>query len=219
MREVIARRLTDSFRDVPQFPLTIDLAIDQFMDARVRINAGLEASGVRVTLTDLVIKAVATALRRVPETNASYTPEGIARHRHADVAIAVALDGGLVTPIVRAAETKGLAEIAAETKDLAKRARARKLRPDEFQGRTFTVSNLGMFGIKSFASIISEPQGAILSVGASEKQPVVRNGKLEIATMVTATLTCDHRAIDGVAGARFLQVLANCVADPIAMTI
>jgi pyruvate dehydrogenase E2 component (dihydrolipoamide acetyltransferase) len=140
-------------------------------------------------------------------------------HHHADVAMAVAIDGGLITPIIRAAETKGLAEIATETKDLAARARARKLKPEEFQGGTFSVSNLGMFGIKAFASIINEPQGAILSVGAGEKRAVVRGDAIVVATMMTVTLTCDHRVVDGAIGARWLQAFKAMIEDPITMIV
>ncbi len=147
MRKTIARRLTDSFRDVPHFPLTIDLEIDALLAARAKINAPAGRQGVKVSVNDMVIKAAAVALKRVPEANASYTPEGIAMHTHADIAMAVAIDGGLITPIIRAAETKGLAQIATEVKDLAARAKAEKLKPEEFQGGTFSVSNLGMFGI------------------------------------------------------------------------
>ena len=217
MRKTIARRMADSFRDVPHFPLTIDLEIDRLLEARARLNGLLEKSGVKASVNDLILKAVATVLRQVPEANASYTPEGIALHHHADVAMAVAIDGGLITPIIRAAETKGVAQIARETKDLAERARNKKLKPEEFQGGTFTVSNLGMMGIKSFASIINEPQGAILSVGAGEKRPVVRGDQLAIATVMTVTLTCDHRVIDGAIGSRFLQAFKAMVEDPIVM--
>ena len=217
MRKAIARRLTDSFRDVPHFPLVIDCEIDGLLAARAQVNAMLEPQGVKVSVNDFVMKAVAMALKAVPEANASYTPEGIAMHHHADVAMAVAIDGGLITPIIRKAETKSLAEIATESKDLAKRARDRKLKPDEFQGGTFSVSNLGMFGIKSFASIINEPQGAIMSVGAGEKRPVVRGDKIEIATVMTVTLTCDHRGVDGAVGAKFLQAFKPMIENPVTM--
>jgi pyruvate dehydrogenase E2 component (dihydrolipoamide acetyltransferase) len=217
MRKAIARRLTDSFRDVPHFPLVIDCEIDGLLAARAQVNAVLEPQGIKVSVNDFVMKAVAMALKAVPEANASYTPEGIAMHHHADVAMAVAIDGGLITPIIRKAETKSLAEIATESKDLAKRARDRKLKPDEFQGGTFSVSNLGMFGIKSFASIINEPQGAIMSVGAGEKRPVVRGDKVEIATVMTVTLTCDHRVVDGAVGARFLQAFKPMIENPVTM--
>ncbi|KQY75168.1 dihydrolipoamide acetyltransferase family protein [Brevundimonas sp. Root1423] len=240
MRKAIARRLTDSFRDVPHFPLTIDCEIDGLLASRARVNAMLEKSGVKVSVNDFVIKAArvnamleksgvkvsvndfvikasAMALKAVPEANASYSPEGIAMHHHADVAMAVAIDGGLITPIIRAAETKSLSQIATESKDLAKRARDRKLKPEEFQGGTFSVSNLGMFGIKAFASIINEPQGAIMSVGAGEQRPVVKNGQLAVATVMTVTLTCDHRVVDGAVGAKFLQAFKAMIEDPVTM--
>jgi pyruvate dehydrogenase E2 component (dihydrolipoamide acetyltransferase) len=219
VQKVVARRMTDSFRDVPHFPLTIDLEIDELLAARGKINALLEKSGTKVSVNDMVIKAAAVALVRVPDANASYTPEGIAHHHHADVAVAVAIDGGLITPIVRAAETKGLAQIATEMKDLAERARTRKLKPEEFQGGTFSVSNLGMFGVKSFASIINEPQGAILSVGVGEKRPVVKDGQLAVATVMTVTLTCDHRVVDGAIGARWLAAFKALIEDPITMIV
>ena len=219
MRKVVARRMTDSFRDVPHFPLTIDLELDALLAARAKINAMLEKSGGKVSVNDMVIKACAVALMQVPEANASYTPEGIAMHHHADIAMAVAVPGGLITPIIRAAETKGLAAIAAEAKDLAERARTKKLKPEEFQGGTFSISNLGMFGIKSFASIINEPQGAILSVGSGEKRPVVRGNDLAVATVMTVTLTCDHRVVDGAVGARFLAALKPLIEDPITMIV
>ncbi len=219
MRKTVARRMTDSFRDVPHFPLSIDLEIDVLLAARGKINAMLESEGIKVSVNDLVIKAAALALKRVPEANASYSPEGIAMHHHADIAMAVAIDGGLITPIIRAAETKGLSAIAIEAKDLAARARARKLKPEEYQGGTFSISNLGMFGIKSFASIINQPQGAILSVGAGEKRPVARGDQLAIATVMSVTLTCDHRVVDGAIGARWLQAFKAMIEDPITMIV
>jgi pyruvate dehydrogenase E2 component (dihydrolipoamide acetyltransferase) len=217
MRKVIARRMTESFRDIPHFPLTIDLEIDRLLDARVRINGALEKQGVKVSVNDLIIKACAAALKAVPDANASYTPDGIAMHHHADVAVAVAIDGGLITPIIRAAETRTLADISKTMKDLAERARTRKLKPEEFQGGTFSLSNLGMMGIKSFSSILNEPQGCILSVGAGEKRPVVRGDQLVIATVMTVTLTCDHRAVDGAIGARWLAAFKTFIEDPITL--
>ena len=217
MRKAIARRLTDSFRDVPHFPLTIDCEIDGLLAARAKVNALLEKDGVKVSVNDFVLKASAMALKAVPEANASYSPEGIAMHHNADVAMAVAIDGGLITPIIRKAETKSLSQIATEAKDLAKRARDRKLKPEEFQGGTFSVSNLGMFGIKQFASIINEPQGAIMSVGAGEQRPVVKGGQLAVATVMTVTLTCDHRVVDGAVGAKFLQIFKAMIEDPVTM--
>jgi pyruvate dehydrogenase E2 component (dihydrolipoamide acetyltransferase) len=217
MGKTIARRMTESFRDIPHFPLTIDLEIDRLLDARVRINAALEKQGVKVSVNDIVIKAAALALKAAPDANASYTPEGIARHHHADIAVAVALEHGLITPIIREAENRSLADIAKTMKDLAERARARKLKPEEYQGGTFSISNLGMMGIKAFASIINEPQGCILSVGAGEKRPVVRGDQLAVATVMTVTLTCDHRVVDGAIGARFLAAFKGFVEDPVTM--
>jgi pyruvate dehydrogenase E2 component (dihydrolipoamide acetyltransferase) len=219
VRKVVARRLTDSFRDVPHFPLNIDLEIDRLLDARVRINEALKAEGVKVSVNDLVIKAAAAALMKVPQANASFTPQGIALHHHADISMAVAIDGGLITPIIRQAELKGMKQIAQETKDLAERARTRKLKPEEFQGGTFSISNLGMFGIRSFSSIINQPQGAILSVGAGEKRPIVRGDKLEIATLMTVTLTCDHRVVDGAVGAQWLAAFKTFVEDPVTLIV
>jgi pyruvate dehydrogenase E2 component (dihydrolipoamide acetyltransferase) len=217
MKKTVARRMTESFRDVPHFPLTIDIELDALLAARGQINALLESRGVKVSVNDLIIKAAALALMQVPDANASYTDHGIARHHHADIAVAVAIEGGLITPIVRAAETKGLAAIATEMKDLAERARSRKLKPDEFQGGTFSISNLGMFGITSFASIINEPQGAILSVGAGQKRPVVRGDALGVATVMSVTLTCDHRVVDGAIGARWLNVFRGLIEAPVSM--
>ena len=217
MRKTIAKRMTESFRDVPHFPLSVDVEIDALLAARSKVNGILQAQGIKVSVNDFVIKASAQALKKVPEANASYSPEGLAMHHHADVAMAVAIEGGLITPIVRAAETKSLSQIATETKDLAERARSRKLKPEEFQGGTFSVSNLGMFGIKSFASIINEPQGCILSVGAGEQRPVVKKGELAVATVMTLTLTCDHRAVDGAVGAKFLQALKSMLEEPLMM--
>ncbi len=217
MKKAVARRMVDSIQNVPHFPLFIDCEIDQLMAVRAKVNKMLEPQGIKVSVNDFVIKAAALALKMVPEANASYTPEGIAMHHNADVSMAVAIDGGLITPIIKKAETKGLAQIATESKDLAKRARERKLKPEEFQGGTFSVSNLGMFGIKQFTSIINEPQGCIMSVGAGEQRPVVKDGQLAVATVMTVTLTCDHRVVDGATGARFLQAFKPLIEDPVAM--
>lgn len=217
MKKAVARRMVDSIQNVPHFPLFIDVEIDQLMAVRAKVNKMLEPQGIKVSVNDFVIKAAALALKAVPEANASYTPEGIAMHHNADVSMAVAIDGGLITPIIRKAETKGLAQIATESKDLAKRARERKLKPEEFQGGTFSVSNLGMFGIKQFTSIINEPQGCIMSVGAGEQRAVIKDGQVVAATVMTVTLTCDHRVVDGATGARFLQAFKPLIEDPVAM--
>ncbi len=219
MRRTIAKRLTDSFRDVPHFPLNIDLEIDRLLEVRTKINAALEPRGVKVSVNDFIIRAAALALKSVPAANASFTPDGIALHHHADIAVAVAIDGGLITPIIWQAETKGLAQIATEMKDLAERARARKLKPHEYVGGTFSISNLGMYGIKSFASIINEPHGAIMSVGAGEKRPVARGDQLGVATVMSVTLTCDHRVVDGSIGAQFIQAFKVFIEEPTAMLV
>ncbi len=219
MRKTIAKRTTASFRDVPHFPLTIDLEIDALLKARGDINKRFADNGVKISVNDMCIKAAALALKLVPEANASYTPDGIAMHHHADVAVAVAIPNGLITPIIWAAETKGLAQISAEMADLAQRARERKLKPEEFQGGTFSISNMGMLGIKSFASIINEPHGMIMSIGAGEKRPIVKNDALAIATMMTVTVTCDHRVVDGALGAAFLKAFKSFLEDPMAMLL
>jgi pyruvate dehydrogenase E2 component (dihydrolipoamide acetyltransferase) len=217
MRKTVARRMTEAATSIPTFPLVIDLQIDELLKARARINASLEARGIKVSVNDLVIKAAAAALKASPEANASYTPEGIAFHHHADIAVAVAVEHGLITPIIREAENRSLSDIAMAMKDLAERARSKKLKPEEYLGGTFSVSNLGMFGIREFGSIINEPQGCILSVGAGEKRPVVKGDALAIATVMTVTLTCDHRVVDGATGAKWLQAFKGFVEDPVTM--
>ncbi len=219
MRRTIAKRLSDSFRDVPHFPLNVDIEIDKLLEVRKAINTQAEAMGGKISVNDLIIKAVALALKAVPAANASYTDEGILMHHHADVSVAVAIDGGLITPVVRNAESKGLLQISSEIKTLADKAKARKLMPEEYTGGTFSVSNLGMFGIKSFSSIINEPQGCIMSVGAGEQRPVVKNGALAIANVMSVTLTCDHRVVDGAVGAKFLQVFKGLLEEPLGMML
>ncbi|MEZ5996729.1 MAG: pyruvate dehydrogenase complex dihydrolipoamide acetyltransferase [Hyphomonadaceae bacterium] len=219
MRKTIAKRMTESFRDVPHFPLTIDIEIDGLLKARTEINKRFGDKGVKISVNDMCIKAAALALKLVPEANASYTPDGVALHHHADIAVAVAVPGGLITPIVWAAETKGLAQISHEMADLAERARTKKLKPEEFQGGTFSISNMGMMGIKSFASIINEPHGMIMSIGAGEKRPVVKNDALAIATIMSVTVTCDHRVVDGALGAAFLKAFRGFLEDPMAMLL
>ena len=219
MRKTVARRMSDSFRDVPHFPLSIDIELDELLAARIKINAMLEKQGVKVSVNDMVIKAAAVALMRVPEANASYSPEGIAMHHHADIAMAVAVPGGLITPIIRSAETKGLARIATEAKDLAERARTKKLKPEEFQGGGFSISNMGMFGVSHFSAIINPPQTAILAVGAAALKPVVKNGELAVARVMTCTLSCDHRVVDGALGAAWLKEFKKLCEDPLGLLL
>ncbi|MEL6113264.1 MAG: pyruvate dehydrogenase complex dihydrolipoamide acetyltransferase [Pseudomonadota bacterium] len=226
MRKVIAQRLTQSFNnEVPHFPLNIDVALDGLLAARARINALSPnpekdpENAFKVSVNDFILKASALALKKVPQANSTYTDEAILLHKHADIGVAVAIDGGLITPIVWKAEEKGLRQISAEVKDMAARAKARKLKPEEYQGGTFSVSNLGMFGIKSFASIVNQPHGAIMSVGAGEERVIVKNGEMVIATMMTVTLTCDHRVVDGAVGAQFLAAFKGFIEEPAAMLL
>ena len=218
IQKVVAKRLTESHINVPDFPLNIDCEIDGLLKMRKELN-GQAPEGVKISVNDMLIRACALALKHVPEANASYTPDGIAMHKHADVAVAVAIDSGLITPIVRGAENKGLSTISSEMKDLAGRARDRKLKPQEYQGGTFSISNLGMMGIKSFGSIINEPHGMILSIGAGGPRPVVKDGAIAVATIMSVTLTCDHRVVDGALGAKWLQHFQRYVENPITMML
>jgi pyruvate dehydrogenase E2 component (dihydrolipoamide acetyltransferase) len=221
MRKSIAKRLTTSKALIPHFYLTIDCNIGQLMEARARLNAASPKGegAYKLSVNDFVVKACAMSLLRVPDVNASWTDTAILRHKHADIGVAVALDFGLITPIVFQAETKGLVTISNEVKSLAERARNKKLKPQEYEGGGFAISNLGMFGIKEFTGVINPPHAAILAVGAGEERPVVRDGKIEIANVMTVTLSCDHRVIDGATGARFLQAFKLFVEDPAAMLL
>jgi pyruvate dehydrogenase E2 component (dihydrolipoamide acetyltransferase) len=210
IQKFIAVRLTEAARDIPTFPLSVDIAVDALLALRLRYN---EANGSRISVNDFLIKACALALQEVPAVNSSYTPLGFARHRHADIAVAVATDLGLMTPIVFAAEEKGIARISAEAQDLTERARTQRLQADEYTGGTFTVSNLGMFGITSFASIINPPHAAILSIGTA-RPSLVAGEPLRAVTSINVTLTCDHRVIDGVIGAKWLNALRGLLEQP-----
>ena len=218
MRRTIAKRLSDSNMNVPDFPLTLDCEIDGLLAMRKELNAQAP-EGVKISVNDMIIRACALALKHEPRANASYTPDGIAYHKNADVAVAVAIDGGLITPIVREANNKGLSTISSEMKDLAGRAKTKKLKPSEYQGGTFSVSNLGMFGIREFGSIINEPHGMIMSVGAGAPRPVVKDGALAVATVMTVTLTCDHRVVDGALGAKWLGHFKRYIEQPITMML
>lgn len=223
MRKTIAKRLHQSFnQEVPHFPLNIDIELTQLLAARARINATSPKEGdgaFKLSVNDFVLKASAMALKAVPAANATFTDEAILLHKHADIGVAVAIDGGLITPIVWKAETKGLKQISSEVKDMASRARLKKLKPEEYQGGTFSVSNLGMFGITSFASIVNQPHGAIISVGAGEERAVVRDGQIVIRQVMTVTLTCDHRVVDGSVGAQFLSVFKGFIEEPASMLL
>ncbi|MBT5264086.1 MAG: pyruvate dehydrogenase complex dihydrolipoamide acetyltransferase [Rhodospirillaceae bacterium] len=221
MRKVIAQRLTQSKQTAPHFYLTVDCEIDALLATRKELNGKLESvsPGAKVSVNDMVIKASALALKKVPEANASWTDEATRMYQSADISVAVAIEGGLITPVVRGAQNKGLAEIAAEMKELAAKARDGKLMPEEYQGGTFSISNLGMFGVKEFAAVINPPQGAILAVGAGEQRPVVKDGALAIATVMSCTLSVDHRAVDGAVGAQFLAAFKTLIEDPLTMLL
>jgi pyruvate dehydrogenase E2 component (dihydrolipoamide acetyltransferase) len=224
MRRTIAQRLTASIQNVPHFYLTIDCDIGRLLVAREEINKTAPTDKekkplYKLSVNDFVIKAMAIALQRIPNCNVSWTESGMLKHKHSDVGVAVAMPGGLITPIIRKAETKSLSTISAEMKDFAARARARKLKPEEYQGGTTAVSNLGMYGISHFTAVINPPHATILAVGTSEERPVVRNGKIEVAHMMSVTLSCDHRAVDGALGAELIGAFKLLIENPVMMMV
>ena len=218
MRRTIAARLQQSKQDAPHFYLSVDCEIDTLLAARKALNEKAP-EGVKISVNDMVIRASAMALKAVPDVNGWFEEEGCRYFDTADICMAVALDGGLITPIIPAVETLGLAEISQKSKDLAKRARDGKLAPEEYTGGGFTISNLGMFGLKEFSAVINPPQGAILAVGAGTQRPVVKDGQLSIATVMTVTLSCDHRIIDGALGAQWLQAFKGYIEQPVTMLL
>jgi pyruvate dehydrogenase E2 component (dihydrolipoamide acetyltransferase) len=224
MRRTIAQRLTASIQNVPHFYLTIDCDIGKLLTAREEINEAAPKDKekkplYKLSVNDFVIKAMAVALQKNPNCNVSWTEGGMLKHKHSDVGVAVAMPGGLITPIIRKAETKTLSAISGEMKDFAARARARKLKPEEYQGGTTAVSNLGMYGINHFTAVINPPHATILAVGTSEERPVVRGGKIEIAHMMSVTLSCDHRAIDGALGAELIGAFKQLIENPVMMMV
>ncbi len=222
MRKVIARRLAESKATVPHFYATLDLEIDALLKLRADLNARAPKDGpgaYKLSVNDLMIKAVAVALRRMPKVNASWSDEGTILYDDVDISIAVSIPDGLITPIIRKADQKGLSTISAEMKDLAARAKSGKLKPEEFQGGGFTISNMGMYGVKNFAAIINPPQAGILAVAAGEQRPVVKDGALAVATVMSVTISVDHRIIDGALAAEWLQVLKGIVEDPLSMLL
>ncbi|MGF6309198.1 pyruvate dehydrogenase E2 component (dihydrolipoamide acetyltransferase) [Bradyrhizobium sp. i1.8.4] len=224
MRRTIAQRLTASVQNVPHFYLTIDCDIGKLLAAREEINASAPKDKekkplYKISVNDFVIKAMAVALQKIPNCNVSWTEGGMLKHKHSDVGVAVAMPGGLITPIIRTAESKTLSTISNEMKDFAARARARKLKPEEYQGGTTAVSNLGMYGINHFTAVINPPHASILAVGTSEERPVVRGGKIEIAHMMSVTLSCDHRAIDGALGAELIGAFKQLIENPVMMMV
>jgi pyruvate dehydrogenase E2 component (dihydrolipoamide acetyltransferase) len=224
MRRTIAQRLTQSVQTIPHFYLTIDCDIGKLLAAREEINATAPKDKekkplYKLSVNDFVIKAMAVALQRIPDCNVSWTESGMLKHKHSDVGVAVAMPGGLITPIIRNAETKSLSIISSEMKDYAARARARKLKPEEYLGGTTAVSNLGMYGINHFTAVINPPHASILAVGTSEERPVVRSGKIEIAHIMSVTLSCDHRAIDGALGAELIGAFKMLIENPVMMMV
>jgi pyruvate dehydrogenase E2 component (dihydrolipoamide acetyltransferase) len=218
MRKTIAARLTEAKQTVPHFYLRRDIRLDALLKFRGELNAQLEARGVKLSVNDFIIKACALALQAVPDANAVWAGDRVLKLTPSDVAVAVAIEGGLFTPVLKDAEMKSLSALSAEMKDLAKRARDRKLSPEEYQGGTFAISNLGMFGIDNFDAVINPPHGAILAVGAGIKKPVVgKDGELAVATVMSVTLSVDHRVIDGALGAELLQHIVDNLENPIAM--
>ncbi len=227
MRKTIARRLVEAKSTIPHFYLTIDCELDALLALRKQLNDAApvrktekgEVPAYKLSVNDMIIKAMAMALVEVPDANASWTESAMVKHKHADVGVAVSIPGGLITPIVRRAEEKSLSAISNEMKDLASRARTRKLKPEEYQGGTTAVSNLGMFGIKDFAAVINPPHATILAVGAGEERAVVKNGEIRIATIMSVTLSTDHRAVDGALGAELIGAFKRLIENPMAMLV
>jgi pyruvate dehydrogenase E2 component (dihydrolipoamide acetyltransferase) len=218
MRRTIAKRLTEAKQTVPHYYLTVDCEIDELLKVRGELN-GRGGDRYKLSVNDFVIRACALALKAVPAANASWSDDGILMWESADIAVAVAIENGLITPIIRNADAKGLSTISNEMKDLGSRAKAGKLKLEEFQGGTFAISNLGMFGIKDFCAVINPPHVAILAVGAAEQRPIVKNGALAIATIMSCTVSVDHRAVDGATGAVFLQAIKKLIEDPLSMLL
>ena len=218
MRRVIADRLQQSKQTAPHFYLSVDCDIDNLLAARKALNEAAEAS-VKISVNDMVVKATAVALMAEPDVNGCFEAEGCRYYSTADICVAVAVDGGLVTPVIHDVQNLGLADISRKTTDLASRARAGTLDPSEYAGGSFTISNLGMFGIREFAAVINPPQSAILAVGAGEQRPVVKNGELAVATVMTVTLSADHRIVDGALGAKWLQAFKRAIEQPVTMLL
>ena len=217
MRKTIARRLTESKQTVPHIYLTVDIQLDALLKLRGELNASLESRGVKLSVNDMLVKALGVALIAVPKCNVMFTPDQLISFKRADVSVAVSTPSGLITPIVVGADTKSLSAISTEVKDLAARAKENKLKPEEFQGGTASISNLGMFGIKQFEAVINPPQGMIMAIGAGEKRPYIVNGELAVATVMSATGSFDHRAIDGADGAELMKVFKELVERPLGM--
>jgi len=219
MRKTIARRLTQSKQEIPHYYLSIDCVLDELLKVRKHLNAAGADQGIKLSVNDFIVRAVALALQKTPEANVSFAEDALLKHHHSDVGIAVAIEGGLITPIIRRAEEKGLAEISAETKELVSRAKEKKLSPKEYEGGSFSVSNLGMYGVKNFTAVINPPQAAIMAVGAGEPRAIIIDGEVRAATVMTVTLSCDHRAIDGALGATLLTAFKSFIEYPPSMLL
>ena len=217
MRKTIARRLTESKQQVPHIYLTVDIQLDKLLALRKELNAALEAQGIKLSVNDLLIKALARALIAVPKCNVSFAGDTLIKYERADISVAVSIDGGLITPIIEGADSKSVSAIASEMKDLAARAKEGKLQPHEYQGGTASLSNMGMFGIKQFDAVINPPQGMIMAIGAGEQRPYVVDGALSVATVMSATGSFDHRAIDGADGAELMKIFKALVENPLGM--
>ena len=217
MRKTIARRLTESKQQIPHIYLTVDIQLDALLKLRAELNASLQSRGVKLSVNDMLIKALAVSLMEVPECNVSFAGDQLLKYSRADISVAVSIPNGLITPIIANADTKALSAIATEMKDLAGRAKEGKLAPHEYQGGTASISNMGMFGIKAFDAVINPPQAMIMAIGAGEKRPYVVNDSLQIATVMSATGSFDHRAIDGADGARMMQAFKRLVENPLGM--
>ncbi|WP_299863597.1 pyruvate dehydrogenase complex dihydrolipoamide acetyltransferase [uncultured Hoeflea sp.] len=223
MRKTIARRLQESKQTIPHFYVTVDCELDALLALRSQLNKGAPLKDdkpvYKLSVNDMVIKALALALRDVPDANVSWTDENMVKHKHSDVGVAVSIPGGLITPIIRQAELKTLSAISGEMKDLGKRAKDRKLKPEEYQGGTTAVSNMGMMGVKDFAAVVNPPHATILAVGAGEQRPVVKDGALAVATVMSVTLSTDHRAVDGALGAELLAAFKGYIESPMGMLV
>jgi len=217
MRKTIAKRLTESKQNVPHFYLSVDIELDNLLAARKELNS--MSDEYKISVNDFVIKSCAAALIKVPDANVQYCGDVMHQYKRADISVAVAIEGGLITPVIRGADKKGLRQISEEVKNLAIKAHQGKLAPEEYEGGTFSISNMGMMGIKQFDAVINSPQAAILAVGAGEQRPIVKNGELSIATVMTVTLSCDHRAIDGAVGAAYLAAVKTFLEQPSAMLL
>jgi pyruvate dehydrogenase E2 component (dihydrolipoamide acetyltransferase) len=217
MRRTIARRLVTSLGPIPHFFLTVEIEMDRAAEMRAGINAIDQE--LKLSINDIIIKVAAAALIQHPQVNASFQEKSVRYYDHADIGVAVAIEDGLITPIIRAADQKSLSQIATEVRDLADRARNRKLKPEEFMGATFSISNLGMFGIDEFTAVINPPEGAILAVGAMSPKPVVRDNQVVVRQMMHVTMSCDHRVIDGATGAKFLQTFKKILENPLLLVV